>query len=107
MSTSGFGVRLDVDGDVACITATGEVDMATAQHLRASISLALLASHIGEVVIDLGGVTFCDSTGVQALVNAQRSCSEREVALILLEPNPRLRRVIQIAGLSECFTIKP
>jgi anti-anti-sigma factor len=107
MSTPGFSVRLDVDGDVACIDVTGEIDMASVDYLRASVSLALSASHISELVVDLGAVTFCDSTGVQALVNAQRSCLEREIALILFEPNDRLCRTIELAGLGGHFTIKP
>jgi anti-sigma B factor antagonist len=107
MSTPGFSVRLDTEGDVTCISVTGEIDMATADHLRASISLAFLAGRISELAVDLGGVTFCDSSGLQVLLNAQRSCSEREVAMILLGPNPTLRRAIQAAGLENHFTIKP
>jgi anti-anti-sigma factor len=107
MSTPGFSVRLDIEGDVTCIVVTGEIDMATSDDLDASISLALLASHIGELVVDLGGVTFCDSSGLQALVNAQRACSKREIAMILLGPNHTFRRAIEAAGLANYFTIKP
>jgi anti-sigma B factor antagonist len=108
MSTPGFSVRLGTDGDVTCVAVTGEIDIATADHLRASVSLALSASHhVGELVIDLGAVTFCDSSGLQALVNARRACSEREIAMILLEPSRRVRDVIKIAGLDDYFTITP
>src|SRR5689334_7451333 len=99
MGTPGFSVRLDNRGDSACVEVTGAIDLATVDHLQESISLALTASQLSELLIDLGGVTFCDSTGLEVLVKAQRACSKRDVVLILRRPGDRLREIFKIAGL--------
>jgi anti-sigma B factor antagonist len=51
------------------VGAAGEIDIATADRLRIQVIIAvLLAATPPSVVIDLGEVEFCDSTGVGALV---------------------------------------
>ena len=107
MRTPGFSVRLDTTGDTACVYVTGELDMATADHLSDCISLALKATSTTELGIDLGRVTFCDSAGLQALVNAQRACQKRQVGLVLHGPDDRLLEILKIAGLGSHFTIEP
>lgn len=54
---------------------SGEIDMATAPSIR-----AMLEPHIeagGPVTLDLSNVTFMDSTGIYALIDAAKSLGER------------------------------
>jgi anti-anti-sigma factor len=92
---------------VASVEVAGDIDMATADHLNASITEATAGDQVNEVVIDLAGVTFCDSTGLQTLVNAHRSCQERQIRLVLRGPDDRLRMLLKIAGLADHFTVEP
>ena len=107
MDTQAFSVRLDASGDVACVDVAGDLDLATVGQLCSAISLALQASHFTELAVDLAGVTFCDSTGLEAMINAQRSCQERQVAFTLRQPDRRLREILKITGLDNYFTIEP
>jgi anti-anti-sigma factor len=52
------------------------------------------------VVLDLGGVTFLDSSGVRALIRLRQRHGER---LRLGELSAPVRRVLEIAGLLRPF----
>ena len=58
------------------------------------------------MVIDLTGVSFCDSTGLRALIGAVR---EVEVlggrAVVAVEPEGALDRVLTLSGLGEFLRV--
>src|SRR3954453_8968668 len=59
---------------------SGEIDMATAPSIR-----AMLEPHIeagGPVTLDVSNVTFMDSTGIYALIDAARSLGGRGSVVI-------------------------
>lgn len=105
--TSGFSVHLGTGGDGTWVHVSGEVDMATSDHLRGSIELALATAGIGRLVINLAEVTFCDSMGLTVLVDALRACQGRGIELVLHGPDDRLRKTLKISGLADLFTIEP
>lgn len=99
-------MRLDTAGDVACIYVAGELDLATATHLADCVALALTAIRTTQLMLDLGGMTFCDSAGLQAMVNAQRACRKRGIGMVLRQPSDTLREILKIAGLGDHFTVE-
>ncbi len=56
-------------GDCAVVRVTGEIDLASAPALVTETVAAIL-DHSARVIIDLGAVTFVDSSGVDALLEA-------------------------------------
>ena len=60
---------LEWSGQVAVVTASGEIDINNAEGLRDSLLSALNAGAAG-LVADLTSTTFLDSAGVAALVRA-------------------------------------
>jgi anti-sigma B factor antagonist len=84
--------------DCHTLLLAGELDMATAPELEASVA-GLCAEGAGEVVLDLSGLTFIDSTGLRAILAARAQCvgGGREFALI---PGQRsVQRLFELAGL--------
>lgn len=100
-TTGPIGVVIDVDcsgasdGTVTVVLA-GEVDVLAIPRLR-----AVLAEHIGEidVVLDLGGVAFCDSSALRVLVDAQRRSSVAGRQLVIHDPSPTVRSLFEVSGL--------
>lgn len=91
-------------GDVAIVTAVGEIDMATAPEL--SQALEQLDARLGRVVIDLTEVVFLDSSALNALVRCQRQLAERGIELRLVSPETQaLRRVFEITQLTEPLNV--
>ena len=93
------------DGDVALVTVKGEIDVSTADQLRECCELAL-TSATSALRIDMFGVPFMDSTGVAALVYVQSKADIAQQLLVLEDLQPQVRRVFEVTGLTQVFTIK-
>jgi anti-anti-sigma factor len=80
------------------LTLRGNLDLDSAGRLRAALD-GLLAAGSSRLVLDLGGLDFCDSIGLSALVDAHRACQDRGGYLRLAAPSPFLARVLGVIGL--------
>jgi anti-sigma B factor antagonist len=89
-------VRLD--GYAVCLEVEGELDLATAPQLEEMLCRELDADH--EVILDLSGVTFMDSSGLRAIVTSTRAANSNGARLrISGSLLPQIRRLIEITGL--------
>jgi anti-anti-sigma factor len=86
--------KQDGDGSMV-VRVVGEVDMLTAPELT-----AYLAGFDGaDLTVDLSNLSFLDSRGIAALVEAHRRLDELGARLTLRDVPPLARRTLQIAGL--------
>jgi anti-sigma B factor antagonist len=81
------------------LAATGEIDSASAQEFLANLQDAIIDTD-GPIIVDLGTVTFIDSTGLNALITAQASSDGR---LYLGTLNTTVRRVLEVTALLDRF----
>ncbi|HUV04460.1 MAG TPA: STAS domain-containing protein [Armatimonadota bacterium] len=82
----------------------GEVDVYTAPQLKQQI-IDLLDGGLRHVVVNLTAVDYLDSTALGVLIGGLKRLRERNGALDLICPNPRIRRVFEITGLDKIFDI--
>ncbi|MYW05944.1 STAS domain-containing protein [Streptomyces sp. SID3343] len=94
------------DGDLALAHIVGELDIATAPRLRAQ-ALALIEQGHRHLILDLGGVTFCDSSGFNALVGIFRCAKTADGTLVLAAVPDRLERLLDLTGLSTLLPAHP
>jgi anti-sigma B factor antagonist len=86
------------------LAVSGELDIATAPTLQVSLDEAV-ESRPAEIWIDLSNVSFMDSTGLRALLNARRRLHVNLTSLAIICPEGPVRRVFTIAGLDHEFSI--
>ncbi|MFA1549693.1 STAS domain-containing protein [Actinomadura chokoriensis] len=91
-------------GGHAVVTATGELDLYTAPRLQAALA-GLLREQVTRIVVDLSGVEFCDSTGMNVLLSAMKRLKEQGGSLELAAPRPAVQRILQVTGLDTVFTV--
>ena len=84
----------------------GEIDLATAGDLRDELR-KLIADADSPALVDLSGVTFIDSSGVDVLAGARRNADDAGVELILVEPSSQVRMVLELTGLWDHFEVRP
>jgi len=89
--------------DATIVIAVGEIDLATGDQLVEV--LTELCGEKGAVRVDLGQVSFMDSTGIKALVNAHRLSEERGCQLTICNPTERLRRVLEVSGVDQVLNV--
>ena len=98
-----FDLSVAEEPDTVVITVSGELDLATAPELREACTNAVRSS-AGTVRIDVGGLTFLDSSGLSVLVETHRELEGRSASLVLHHVTDRTRRVLDVAGLGDFFT---
>jgi anti-sigma B factor antagonist len=95
-----FRVRVSAEGGVADVAASGELDVATAPDLAEALGM-LIDDGTREVRVDLSGLTFMGSTGVNLLVGAARRLEERGGALRVTATSRPVLRVFEVSGVAE------
>jgi anti-sigma B factor antagonist len=86
------------------IEVAGEIDVYTAPKLRDRIA-DLVASGHHDLVIDLEGVEFLDSTGLGVLVGGLKRVRTQDGSLQLICTQERLLKIFRITGLAKVFAI--
>jgi|SRR3954470_14126839 anti-sigma B factor antagonist len=102
-----FAVSLSTEGDDVVVEVAGEVDVLTAPGLRAAVHEAIARAGTGTVVLDLAGVTFLDSSGVQALLDGYHSAMVAGGRLTVRGARGTAYRVLQIVGLTRLLGLAP
>ncbi|MQY04979.1 STAS domain-containing protein [Actinomadura macrotermitis] len=77
----------------------GEIDVVSRARFEESMLGVLDAGQA--MIVDMRQVTFCDSTGLNAIVSANRRAAERDVPIALVAPPPRVERVFHITGIDQ------
>ncbi|MEU9580914.1 STAS domain-containing protein [Streptomyces chilikensis] len=83
--------------------ATGELDHHTAGALLGALD-ELRLTRTGGLVIDLTGLSYCDSTGITVLVTAHHRAEQAGCPLALAGLGPDLRQMFHTVGLDQIFT---
>ncbi|GGY20643.1 anti-sigma factor antagonist [Streptomyces minutiscleroticus] len=97
-------IRTVTDG-ITVLHVRGEIDLSTVARLRQALAVAT-AGPAPRLVVDLGGVGFMDSTGLNALLGAYRAVTGTWGWLRLAGMRPFIGKVIQVSGLGrhiECY----
>lgn len=92
-------------GEYVVMSVQGEIDLYTVPKLQRELAGALAAADPVRLVVDLSGVDFCDSTGVNVLLAAHRQAREKGGDLELAAPRPAVRKILQVTGLETVFTV--
>jgi len=87
--------------DAATVVVTGEVDLLTAGQLRAVAEDVLEVHRPARLEIDLAGVTFLDSSGINTLVALAREAGDRAATLAVVRAQAQVARVLAITGVAE------
>ena len=91
--------------DHTIVTICGEIDLYTAPRLHSELAGLLAEGMPARVVIDMSGVEFCDSTGMNVLLSCLRRARERGGELEIAAPKPAVRKILQVTGLDSVFTL--
>lgn len=104
--TNPFRTSTDPLGTGPILTVSGELDVATAPRLRAEVGrLALDPGQL--LVVDLAGVTFCDSSGISALIAARNAAEAAQAGIALVAVPHRITRTLGLTGLADFFPTYP
>jgi anti-anti-sigma factor len=95
-----FSIDVARDDGRTTLGLSGELDIATVGELETAISDGLAGG--GQLVVDLRGLEFMDSTGVRALVAGHAAARDCDGSLVIVRARPgtEVARVIEISGIA-------
>jgi anti-anti-sigma factor len=93
-----LSVTVDRDDEGSVVTVRGEIDLETSAELR-NVLAGLDAER--NVSLDLGNVTYIDSTGLRVLLTARDAATEAGAVLRVSATSSIVARLIEITGASE------
>jgi len=106
LETPVFSVTVsDAGNGRAVVTASGELDIATAPQLVEAVAPLGPPATTG-IAIDLSALTFIDSSGINALRTAVRAAGSRGVGGIVASPNERVLRVLELVRFDEIIPLE-
>ena len=82
------------------------LDATTVPELREALWLALDAGSGPDVVVDVSGVLVVDSVGLGLLLAAHRACRSSGRRLLLVDPPPRLLRLLAVTRLHRVLHVE-
>ena len=107
MSAIGFDVRTaQLTPSTYVVSVTGEIDAFTSPALERELQW-VLGDGASNVVVDMGEVSFLDSTALRVMLDAIPRFSKRGGNLVLVSDDHRILRTLEITGLDTRFKIEP
>jgi anti-sigma B factor antagonist len=94
-----LAIRLESERDAEIVSLYGELDLASSQSLETTL-LGVEESSNGNIIIDLSGLEYIDSTGLAVLLRALTR-SRGSNRLTLLRGQRQVQRLFQVTGLED------
>jgi anti-sigma B factor antagonist len=94
-----FEIEVTADANGIVVHLAGELDLAVRGDVGnrlAGVLTGVDAGQAGRVVIDLREVSFCDSSGLGALLDARQAAADAGVALVLRDVPPAVDRLLEL-----------
>jgi stage II sporulation protein AA (anti-sigma F factor antagonist) len=92
-------VKIDVTGEVVTAFLSGEIDHHTAAKIRKEIDAAVESNILTLLVLDFGGVTFMDSSGIGLVMGRYATAKKKGAVLHVCSVNEQLFKVMRLAGI--------
>lgn len=103
--TSAFRIDSTAGRTHHTLALAGELDSATAPSLIEAVERALVELEGSELRLDLAGLTFIDSAGLRAIIQAERTARERGLDLTVAPPPEPLTELLELTGVADRLTL--
>lgn len=90
---------MPLQGGGALLAVAGDLDIATVPALRERLA-AITDGRPGQLVLDLRGVSFMDSTALAAVIHAKKALGEDGRMSLVVAPDSYPRLIIDVVGLA-------
>jgi anti-sigma B factor antagonist len=91
-------VKSGAQGTTQLVVVRGEIDLSSVDKIRRATDAAM-SQGPETVVLDLGAVTFCDSSGIELVVSCHRRAKAHDVRLVVVRPAGPAWRPFEICNI--------
>ena len=94
-----------VSGYQQTLRLVGELDLCSAPMLDAAVRRICLGGTATAMVLDLGAVTFMDSTGLRTMLGAKTLCGTYGIEFRVLPGPAQVQRLFEITGVQDLLPL--
>lgn len=95
-----------LEDGLAVLSLEGELDFASGSELRHELS-RIATERQPRVVVEVSGVTFIDSTGLNTLASGARTFEEKHGVLVVAGASEHVRYVFEIVHIGDTVCVTP
>ncbi|QKG23524.1 anti-sigma-factor antagonist [Actinomadura verrucosospora] len=93
-------------GGWTTVGVAGELTLTGTAALEEHLARAMAGQSPPQVVVDVGAMTFCDSSGLNVLLHARKQILGLCGRLVLARPTDRVTRILRTTGLDRVFDVR-
>ncbi len=94
-------LRMESIGTTLVVKPVGEIDQSCAAALRCDIDREIQQSHAKNLILDLAGVTFMDSSGIGMIIGRYKQMEALGGKTMMIRPQPQVDKILELSGLKK------
>jgi anti-sigma B factor antagonist len=105
----GFEISINDKDDIkygVIVSQVEKLDTNVAPDLKSEL-VKMNGEGVANIIIDLSGTRYCDSSGLSAILVASRLCKTAEGSFVLCGLQPQVEKLINISQLNSVLSIVP
>ena len=99
-----MGLHVNIQAGALVARPDCEIDYHSAERLRVQVDAAFDKSSCRNIIFDLSGVSFMDSSGIGMIIGRYKNAEKRGGRLALAGMSDEMGRLFQISGLAKIIT---
>ncbi len=96
---------MDILKNYLIVKLKGELDHHTSEDVRKKIDQQYYNNNLMNIILDLRGLSFMDSSGIGLIIGRYRNCKERKGRVFIVSTNPYIDRILKMSGLLKIINI--
>lgn len=96
-----MNIRIESIGTTLVVKPEGEIDQSCATELRADIDREIRRHNAKNLILDFGGVTFMDSSGIGVIIGRYKQIKALGGKTMIVRPQPQVDKILELSGLKK------
>ncbi|NMB27308.1 MAG: anti-sigma F factor antagonist [Tissierellia bacterium] len=98
-------ISTDIIKDYLIVTLQGELDHHTSENVRKKIDQQYYNNNLLNMVLDLRGLNFMDSSGIGLIMGRYKSCREQGGSISIVSTSSYIERILKMSGLLKLMKV--
>lgn len=94
-----MATEINVTGEVVTAYLSGELDHHTAREMRETVDGAVELNMPTLLVLDFGGISFMDSSGIGLVMGRYRKLAKTGAQLHITGASPQIEKIFRLSGI--------
>ncbi len=94
-------LRMEYIGTTLVAKLNGEIDQSCAGEIRSALDREIQQRNIRNLILDFGGVSFMDSSGIGVIVGRYKLMQARGGKIMIIRPQPQVDKILELSGLKK------